>query len=135
MPIANAFPYSIPGMTVEIVAAPEYSTNIGKSVSQKEVRWSWATSEIVTYRINFSGLRTAVAAPSPWGSYNEVSVVRYFHATSKGSWDYWYLNNSTSVFDPSHTSNIKVRFASDRIEFNRVVPNVYAVTFDAILVL
>jgi hypothetical protein len=60
---------------------------IFESLGGQEVRVNvWPTGR---YRFTFryNGLRTLVAAPSPWAAYSEVGAVLYLIAQAKGAYD------------------------------------------------
>jgi hypothetical protein len=118
---------ALPGLSVEKVRAPGYSTRTLRAVSGKEVRVAWRASAIVTYRLKFNFLRSTVYAPNEtgsggqdWSAYTELALVKAFHTTHRGSWDSWHL------LDPDGGADVTVHFVDDVLSLTQVVPGVWS---------
>jgi hypothetical protein len=125
---SNVFP-SLPGMSVTPMRGSEYKTTIHTTTSGKEQRTAWQSSPRRRLKVTFDVLRDSVTAPSPYGSFTEVSVIWAFHDTHKGSWDSWLMA------DPFTGSNIRVRFIDDSIQMTQIVSGLWECQFEVIEVL
>lgn len=111
---------SLPGVSIETVRTPFYRTTTLETWSGKEVRLSRQSSSRVRIRLRVNFLRDSVAAPSPWGSYTELGIVKYFHTIHKGSWD------SFSIADPDGGGTLTVRFESDELALTQLITGVWS---------
>lgn len=133
---SSVFPI-LPLIDREALRAPEYSTTVLRAWSGKEVRLGRQASPIVGIRVRLT-LRTWRQAPSPWAAYDELALVKLFHQTMRGSLDTFILDNTTGAYDPSgplNATDLVVRFASDRLEFKRIVPGAWSLDLDLVTVI
>lgn len=119
---------SLPGVDINVERETIYSTTTRTSVSGKEYRTSWQASPRYRYKLKFN-LRTAWSAPSPFGAYNEVSVVQAFLDTHLGSWD------SFLYTDPYSGSQVRVRFERDNLNLKQELTGAWSCSFNLISVL
>ena len=117
----HVFP-DLPGVDVKVERAQSYSTTTLRAASGKEVRVAWRSSgnPIVRYRMRFNLLRSGVnCTVSPWTSYSELALVKYFHATHLGSAD------SFLMADPDGGAQVRVHFVSDELALRQILPGMW----------
>jgi len=125
---AYVFPL-LPGFDIAPTRGSKYPVTKKESPSGREDRTVWASTPRRRWRIKFNFLRESVAAPSPWGSYSEVSVVDYFIDTHFGTGD------SFHILDPKDGATDRVvRFVSEP-DLKRIVSGVWSCEFDLISVI
>ena len=56
----QVFP-TLPGLTWNVVRAPQWATRIQKAVSGKEFRSAWMSAPIYTFRLSYEVLREAAS--------------------------------------------------------------------------
>lgn len=91
---SNVFP-TLPGQII-VERSPSYVSTIHQTVSGLEQRTSWRTNPVWHYRITET-VRQGTAAPSPWGAYNEHSILVKWIDDHKGAWDSFLLVDPINV--------------------------------------
>lgn len=124
--MSNSVWPALPLTQKERTSGQFFDTTIHTSASGKELRSSWMTAP--RFRVVLRIIcRTAVTAPGGWSSYNEKSVVDYFHTTHRGAWD-------SFLYDDDGTQR-RVRFADDELVWERKAPGLYETTIELVSVL
>jgi phage-related protein len=111
---------ALPGLSIEVVREPYYSTKILRSVSGREVRAAWRSQPKVRYSLRFNFARTSVQAPG-FPAYSEIGVLMAFLDQHLGAAD------SFLYADPYTGSSVRVRFVEDSIQMAQIVPGVWSV--------
>lgn len=106
----NVWPV-LPGLDASREDVPSFSGTVHQTANGKEYRTAHWSAPRYRFRLRYNGLRSTVAAPSPWAAYSEVAIVRKFHADHYGTFD-------SFLFDYEGTQ-YRVRFAQDEITFRR----------------
>lgn len=106
----NVWPV-LPGLDKERDTLPSYSSTIHQTANGKEYRTNHWAAPRYRFRLRYNGLRSSVAAPSPWGAYSEVAIVRKFLDDHYGSFD-------SFLYDDDGTQR-RVRFAEDGLRLTR----------------
>ncbi len=75
----QVFP-TLPGLTWNVVRAPQWATRIQKAVSGKEFRSAWMSAPIYTFRLSYEVLREAA-------SFQEIQQLVAFFNNVRGSFD------------------------------------------------
>lgn len=78
--MGNAFFPNLPGLKVEVDKTPAFITKVQRSVSGRELRASYTSAPIWTFKLAYEFLRNEPA-------YGELQVLQGFFLTQRGSWD------------------------------------------------
>lgn len=71
---------ALPGLKIEIEKSPQFITRVQRSVSGRELRASYTSAPIWTFRLSYEFLRSAPA-------YSELQALQGFFLARRGSWD------------------------------------------------
>lgn len=115
------FPSNIPGIDIKVERATEYVTKILTSESGREQRIAYQSVPRYRYTLTFNFLRTAKYLPAPNATETETGLVQRFHDDHLGSWDSFLFS------DPYSGTQVRVRFASDTLAFERLVSGAWVV--------
>lgn len=90
----DIFP-TLPGLTWNVVKQPEFSTQIQKSSSGKEVRVSYMSSPMYTFKLNYEFLRDKPNSGVPDAPDNEFQTLAGFFLKRKGNFDSFLFSDPT----------------------------------------
>jgi hypothetical protein len=109
----NTWPY-LPSIDPQVEVERIDKTDIFESAGGKESSTSiWPGAPRWRYTLTYNGLRPWVAAPSPYGTFNELSIVRYFVDQAAGAWGLFQYT------DPISGTLMTVRFDKDSLKMRR----------------
>jgi hypothetical protein len=109
----------LPGFTVEPEISADYDNTEHVTISGKKQITNWSSVAGNVYRLSWETLRTGTMAPSPWGSYSEAAIIRYFFDVHLGHWDSWLMA------DPFTGSQVRVRWVEGSFRMRQIVPGAW----------
>jgi hypothetical protein len=112
---------NLPGLDIKVEREPVYATTVHQSNSGKEVRVSWQTAPRVRYTLTFSFLFTETDAPAPNQAYTQTEIIQKFFDDHRGQWDSFLFD------DPMTGTQVRVRFATDTLTWERVADGMWAI--------
>jgi hypothetical protein len=126
--VSNSVFPSLPGLALAFARESLYKTVTYENPGGTEQRVSLQATPRYRYTLRYNFLRQAVAAPSPYQAQTEVGVVLLFLDDHKGAWDSFLFD------DPVDAIQRRVRFVEDSLRIERILGQVYEVSFELLTV-
>jgi hypothetical protein len=110
----------LPGLDIAVERETEEpDVTVRRTVNRKEYRTLWPAPPVYHYKLKFNYLDQNTAAPAPFGTYNQVSVLSSFIDTVYGTWD------TFSYTDPIDGTSRTVRFEQGTLKLKKLAEGMF----------